>query len=117
MNTNERKDNVVDIEVASLDESKKVEEQEQIDHKIKKQRNVPETDISFFSDSDTKQRDSSDHNINGDFKTDQKPDLSKSQERQEDMQKKNIIQIFDTDPNNTLLKDLILICRMKIEKY
>ncbi|KAA6381500.1 MAG: hypothetical protein EZS28_022971, partial [Streblomastix strix] len=117
MNTNERNVNVVDIDIASLDESKKVEEQEQIDNKIEKERNVPETDISFFSDSDTKQKGQSDHNISGDHKTDQKLDQNKSQERQEDMQKKNIIQIFITDPNNTLLKDLILICRMKIEKY
>ncbi|KAA6389483.1 MAG: hypothetical protein EZS28_014991 [Streblomastix strix] len=70
-NNNERYINFVDTEVTSINETVNVEEQEQTDHQLKKQRNISEINSSFFTDSDTKQRVSSDHNISGDHKTDQ----------------------------------------------
>ncbi|KAA6396024.1 MAG: hypothetical protein EZS28_008443 [Streblomastix strix] len=85
----ERNDNMIDFEVISINEDVNVQEQEQTDHKIKKQRNIPETDTSFFTDSDTMQRVSSDHSISGDHKTDQKQIQSKSQERQGDAKQEN----------------------------
>ncbi|KAA6374519.1 MAG: hypothetical protein EZS28_029954, partial [Streblomastix strix] len=57
---NESNANMTDIEVTSINED---QQQEQTDHKIKKQGNIPETDTSFFTDSDIEQRGSSDHSI------------------------------------------------------
>ncbi|KAA6373244.1 MAG: hypothetical protein EZS28_031229, partial [Streblomastix strix] len=57
---NESNTNMTDIDVTSINED---QQQEQTDHKMKKQGNVPETDTSFFTDSDIEQRGSSDHSI------------------------------------------------------
>ncbi|KAA6395407.1 MAG: hypothetical protein EZS28_009063 [Streblomastix strix] len=88
-NNNERGIKIEDIEVRSLNEDDKDEKEEQTNQKIKIQRNIPETDATFFTDSDTKQRVSSDNSVSRDYKPDQKQGQSKSQERQGDVRLKS----------------------------
>ncbi|KAA6399646.1 MAG: hypothetical protein EZS28_004828 [Streblomastix strix] len=85
----ERNGNMIDFEVISINEDEQDDKQEQANHKILQQGKVPETGTSFFTDSDTQQRSSSDRSVRGDHKTDQRHIQSKSQERQKDAKQEN----------------------------